>query len=181
MATIAITTDETMQGDLAMPLEQYLRTVFHPDREYVNGIAEERPVGEWDHGMLQFRLAALLMAKEPEWEIKVVGEVRLQIRPGRFRIPDIMVLRADGEKVDRYPTTAPLLCIEILSPEDRWRRLQSVVDDYCEMGVNSIWALDPETRMAYYCDRDGFHKTHELAVKGTQIRLRVTELFALLG
>lgn len=29
-----------------MPLEEYLRTMFHPDREYVDGVAEERPVGE---------------------------------------------------------------------------------------------------------------------------------------
>ena len=29
-----------------MRLEEYLRTMFHPDREYVDGVAEERIAGE---------------------------------------------------------------------------------------------------------------------------------------
>ena len=163
-----------------MPLEEYLRTMFHPDREYVDGVAEERIVGEWDHGRLQFGVATLFMAKAKDWQIIAVGEVRLQVKPNRFRIPDVMVLPADL-KVERYPKTAPLLCIEVLSPEDTWRRLQAVVNDYCEMGVKSVWALDPETRVAYNCDLDGFHKTDELVVPGTEIRFTAADVFAVLG
>ena len=179
MATASVMPEEQLERGIRMPLEEYLRTMFHPDREYVDGVAEERPVGEWDHGTLQFRLAALLMTKESEWKIKVVGEVRLQVKPNRFRVPDVMVMRA-GVKVDRYPTVAPLLCVEVLSPEDRWSRLQMAVNDYCEMGVASVWALDPETRLAFYCDADGFHKTDVLAVPGTDIRLTSAEIFAVL-
>jgi Uma2 family endonuclease len=91
-----------------------------------------------------------------------------------------MVLPA-GVSVDRYPKTAPLLCVEILSPEDTWRRLQAVVNDYCDMGANSIWALDPETRIAYNCDLDGFHKTDELTIRGTDIRFTSADLFSIPG
>ena len=163
-----------------MSVEEYLRTMFHPDREYVDGVAEERLVGEWDHGRLQLWLGSLLLAKQAEWKIQVVTECRLQIRANRFRIPDLMVVPG-GLTVERYPSTAPLLCIEVLSPEDTWRRLQAVVNDYCAMGVRSVWALDPETRVAYYCDLDGFHKTEELAVAGTEIQFTAAEVFAILG
>jgi Uma2 family endonuclease len=179
MATASVISEvQSVRGE-RMSLEDYLRTMFHPDRDYVDGVAEERVVGEWDHATLQFRLAALLMTKRSAWKIQVVGEARLQIRKGRFRIPDVMVLPA-GEKVHRYPTTAPLLCVEILSPKDIWGRVQAVVNDYCELGVPGIWALDPETRGAYYCDRSGFRKTDVLAVEGTPIRLTADEIFALL-
>ena len=29
-------------------MEEYLHTVYKPDRDYVNGELEEREVGEWD-------------------------------------------------------------------------------------------------------------------------------------
>ena len=180
MSTAPAMTDVSVERGTRMSVEEYLRTMFHPDREYVDGVAEERLVGEWDHGRLQFGLAAVLMSKASEWKIIAVGEVRLQVASNRFRIPDVMVFPA-GVSVTRYPKTAPLLCIEVLSPEDTWRRLQAVVNDYCAMGVPSVWALDPETRVAYYCDLDGFHKTDELAVAGTEIRFTSAEVFSVLG
>ncbi len=91
-----------------------------------------------------------------------------------------MVIGA-GQKIYRYPKTPPLVCIEVLSPEDTWRRLQAVVNDYCEMGAKSVWALDPETRVAYNCDLEGFHKIEEQVVPGTTIRITVAEVFSVLG
>ncbi len=48
-------------------------------------------------------------------------EQRLQAASTRVRIPDVcLVPITDSEEVIRKP---PLLCVEILSPDDRWRRL----------------------------------------------------------
>jgi Uma2 family endonuclease len=180
MSTAPAMPEVRFERGTRMPLEEYLRTMFHPDREYVDGVAEERPVGEWDHGRLQAWLVSLFMAKESTWAIEVVAEVRLQVRKERFRIPDVMVMRA-GETIHRFPKVAPLVCVEILSREDTWRRLQQVINDYSAMGCSNIWALDPHGRGAYYCDLDGFRKTDELAVSGTEIRFTAAELFAVLG
>lgn len=120
------------------------------------------------------------MSKESSWGIEVVTEVRLQVRKERFRIHDVVVMRA-GETIHRYPKVAPLICVEILSQEDTWRRLQQMIDDYSAMGCSNIWALDPKSRSAYYCNLDGFHKTDELAVPGTEIRFSTAEVFAVLG
>ena len=43
-----------------IPVEEYLRTTSDPDCEYVDGVIEERPVGEYDHATWQTILAAFL-------------------------------------------------------------------------------------------------------------------------
>jgi Uma2 family endonuclease len=171
--------EELFEAAIAMPLEQYLRTTFHPDRDYVDGFAEARAMGEYDHGKVQYMLLRLLGSRESEWKIDVVPECRLQIRPGRFRILDVMVLKTD-HAVHRYPTTAPLICIEVLSPEDTWARLRKVLDDYLSMGAENVWAFDPEAREAFRYGADGFRKMTELTVKGTPIHVNVAEVFSVL-
>jgi hypothetical protein len=36
-----------------IPIEEYLHTSYHPDREYVDGDIQERNLGEKDHSKLQ--------------------------------------------------------------------------------------------------------------------------------
>lgn len=165
----------------AVTLEQYLNTVYNPDCDYIDGHLQERNLGELDHARLQNRLLFLFTGQALYWHIEAFPELRLQVSSTNFRVPDVIVLRAD-HKVDRIAREAPLLCIEILSPEDTFQRLYSKVRDYLNMGVENIWAFDPETREAFLCDREGFHKvlTPDLKIAGTPICLTLTEIFPLL-
>jgi hypothetical protein len=45
---------------VAVPVEEYLSTAYHPDVDYIGGHLEERNVGEKEHGKLQFRITFLL-------------------------------------------------------------------------------------------------------------------------
>jgi len=92
-----------------------------------------------------------------------------------------MVLKP-GQRKTQIVREAPLLCIEVLSPEDRWNRLKAKVDDYLAMGVQHVWAFDPQTREAYLCDGSGFHKvsTADISIPGTAISLRLTDIFTVL-
>jgi Uma2 family endonuclease len=74
------------------------------------------------------------------------------------------------------------ICIEVLSPEDTWKRLREKFAGYLAMGVPHIWAFDPDTRMAHRFDTDGLHvvKEAELTVPGTDILVNVAEVFSLL-
>jgi Uma2 family endonuclease len=128
-------------------VEQYLATVYRPDCDYVNGQVLERNMGEWSHGSLQLRVGAYFLAHAKQWSIEVATEQRVQVRPDRFRIPDVcVVLGPPGEQILTKP---PFLCIEILSPEDRMSRVEERIDDFLAMGVPYVWLIDPATRRAF--------------------------------
>ncbi len=41
-----------------LPIEQYLRTSYSPDVDFVDGVIEERHLGEYEHGRLTGLLSA---------------------------------------------------------------------------------------------------------------------------
>jgi Uma2 family endonuclease len=77
----------------------------------------------------------------------VFTELRVQVNPTRFRVPDVCV--TVGEPTEEILALPPHLCIEILSPEDRMSRLEARIADYLEMGVGSVWVIDPVSRQTY--------------------------------
>ena len=142
-----------MQTQTLVSVNEYLSTSYSPDREYVDGVLLERNVGEYDHSRLQLMLALALQRLEKTIGINVVIEQRVQIRPTRFRVPDICVLRARPE--GGVVTEPPFLCVEILSPEDRMSQMQQRVDDYLAMGVANVWVIEPGTFRAYIYTSEG--------------------------
>jgi len=172
MATLPI--DETF-----VTVEEYLRTCYRPDCDYVDGRIEERNVGEFDHGYLQTLLAVLFTNHRDAWGVRAVTAVRTQTSGSRFRVPDLSVLRADAPK-EQILTHPPLIAIEILSPEDRLSRFQARIDDYLAFGVENIWILDPARRTAWTATKAGLQivQNGELSVPETPIRVVLSELFA---
>ena len=57
-----------------VPVEEYLRTTYHPDREYVDGQLVERHVGEYYHSILQS--AALSIELGARWRARRFGFTR---------------------------------------------------------------------------------------------------------
>jgi Uma2 family endonuclease len=160
-------------------VEEYLRTSYRPDCDYVDGRVEERNVGEFDHGYLQTLLAVLFTNNRDAWGVRAVTDVRTQVSRARFRVPDLSVLRADAPK-EQILTHPPLIAIEILSPEDRLSRFQARIDDYLAFGVENIWILDPERRAAWTATKAGLQivQNGELTVPETPIRVVLSDLFA---
>ena len=161
-----------------VPVEEYLKTVYEPDCEYIDGRVEERNLGEHDHGFLQILLGTLFTNHRVDWGVRAVTDVRTQVKPSHFRVPDVSVLRADAPK-EPIITHPQLIAIEILSPEDRWNRMQEKIDDYLAFGIEHIWIFDPETRKAWTADHAGVHPAQDvLAVPGTPIRVELSAMFA---
>ncbi len=123
-------------------IEEYLRSTYEPDAEYVDGIIEERPMGEDEHSAWQGALIGFFRASRREWNIRVRPELRTKTGERRYRIPDIAILDA---ALPREPiaTIPPLIAIEILSPEDRLSRLVVRLTDFEAMGVPAIYVIDP--------------------------------------
>jgi Uma2 family endonuclease len=168
-----------MAARTLISVEEYLATSYRPDCDYVDGEVVERNLGERDHAWLQTAVASYFFVRHRQWNITVLTEMRVQVKPRRFRIPDICVLLGDTE--ERILTKAPFLCIEILSPEDRLKRVQERIGDYLEMGVPYVWVLDPETRQAYTATpAEGLReiKTGTLRTENPTLEVPLDELFA---
>jgi Uma2 family endonuclease len=162
-----------------VPLEVYLTTSYSPDVDYVDGEIEERNVGETPHSSVQKFFIGIFLRHEKEWGVRVFPEDRIQISATRYRVADICVVRRSTglEKIIRTP---PLVCIEVLSAEDRMSRMQEKVEDYIRMGVDSVWVVDPRRRTVQFAERSvTLQPAGEfLEVAGTKIRVPVGEIFA---
>jgi Uma2 family endonuclease len=161
-------------------VDQYLHGVWEPDREYVNGEVLERNMGEKDHGSWQGALVRLLSAWRQSAHIQVIPELRMRTMPDRYRIPDVTVLDRNAPD-EQVITHAPLLCVEILSPEDRIGRIEDKIEEYFRMGVRAVWVIDPRRRIGYQCDgaslRD-WKAVDTLVVPGTIIALTMQTILA---
>ena len=162
-----------------IPVSEYLSTTYRPDCDYVDGELQERNVGERPHGILQYIIASVFNTNRRAWGIVAVPELRMRISVNRYRIPDVCVVRR-SDPADPVVQQAPLICVEILSPEDRLKRVQERVADYARMGVENIWVLDPLSRHAWVAKGDGSLTAveQEFSVAGTPIRIVLADVFA---
>jgi Uma2 family endonuclease len=128
--------------------EQYLRTSFEHDAEFVEGRIIERPVPTWEHACIQGFLIEELRIIGRRLGLFAVPEQRVQERPDRFRVPDVCVVadRPDGAFGRRIVTQPPYLCVEILSPEDTEVETLDKVREYLRFGVKWVWVIDPVSR-----------------------------------
>ena len=147
----------------------------------MDGEIVERNSGEFDHARLQFKLASYFFSREKLWNVQGVVEQRIRVSGSHVRICDLAILRVDAPR-EKVTETPPLICIEVLSPEDRLSRAQLVLADYLAMGVPNIWLIDPLRRSAHTFDAAGLHHADVtcLSVANTGIRLDLTEPFAAL-
>ena len=160
-------------------VREYLRTSWSPDREFVDGRIDERNLGEKEHSIIQRYFTFLFMLKRAEWKVEVFPELRTQTQSRRFRVPDVLVTRVD-DQFERYITRPPLIAIEILSPEDTLTAMRAKSVEYRQFGIDNIWIIDPEARIAYSYTEGGLEEVHtgELTVSGTPIRIELNEMFA---
>jgi Uma2 family endonuclease len=162
-----------------VPVEVYLATSYRPDCDYVDGEVLERNLGTFDHAFVQGLLVSLFFNHAAEWNCLAVPEQRVRIDADRYRIPDVCVIRK-SQRREQIVTQAPLICIEILSPEDRLMRLRERADDFLRIGAEHVWIIDPALRKAYVCSKTGFQEPENgiLEVSGSPIRVVLNELFA---
>ena len=166
-----------MGSAIAVPLEEYLTTSYEYDCEWVDGELRERAMPDEHHSAIQGFLLAYFWAMRLELGVRARAELRLRVAARRYRVPDLALLLASSP-FGGVPETPPLLCVEIVSPDDRMSEMQEKIADYVRMGVPSIWIVDPHKRTLFTADADGVHPVEVLALAGTTVRLTGAEIFA---
>ena len=126
-----------------VPLEVYLSSSYEPDAEYVDGVIEERPMGEDDHSAWQDAIAAWFRSQTKTAQIRVRPELRVQISATHFRVPDVALI---DRNLPQQPIAAhpPVAVFEVLSPEDSLRKLTVRCLEYERMGIQTILVIDPQ-------------------------------------
>jgi Uma2 family endonuclease len=114
----------------ALPVAEYLRTSYPDlDKEYRDGELVERSLPDYLHSKTQRLLIVLLSALDKTFPVFVCPELRLQVRPGLYRIPDVTVFYPK-EPQERVPAAPPFVAIEILSPDDRMADVRDKLAEY---------------------------------------------------
>jgi len=164
-----------MATSVQIPVKEYLHTSYRPDREYIDGEVRERNVGKYEHARIQSLLTIWFGTQEKSWNAMVLTEQRIQVSPFRVRIPDVaLVPRKPQPDVLVDP---PLLVIEILSPDDTYSDTQERATDYRNMGVETIWIIDPKTRSGRMCINDSWVASDRLELRNTPIYVDLKLLF----
>lgn len=167
-----------MPSRTLVSVDEYLRTSYDPDCDYVDGEIVERNVGELDHSDLQGEIITYFRARRRNRGVYAFPEQRVQVSPTRFRIPDVCVMHG-AKPTEQIFTTPPLIAIEILSKDDRMSEMQERIDDYLNFGVRYVWVVDPRTRRAWVYTKDGSHEAKDgmLRTENPEIELPLPEIF----
>ena len=114
--------------------------------------------------------------------------VLTELDPDSVRGPDVYAIRNDrlpnGVLPVGHMTVAPELCVEVMSPSDRWREIHSKVGELFQAGVLEVWVIDPARRRVHLYQSDdeptvldASDKLASLALAG--LEFGVQELFFL--
>jgi len=127
--------------------EGYLWLTDHGNRpvEFTDGFIEELPLPTSTHQALLSFLYVLFRAwVRPRGGIAAFSALRMRVREGKFREPDILLLRdrSDPRYQDRYWQGADLV-VEVVSPDHPERDLVEKRADYAEAGIPEYWIADP--------------------------------------
>ncbi len=159
-----------MAVETLISVEEYLRTSFSPDMEYVDGVLVEINVGDLIHSLVQSNLVYFLRLKYPK--VKVMPEVRSRTSKTRYRLPDVAVTLRMPE--GRFITEAPFIAIEILSEEDCVSLFIEKLKDYAAMGVPNIWVFDPRVKHMFVFHANSLQEIEGDTISTVEPRLELT-------
>ena len=129
--------------------EQYLWLTDHTNRliEFTDGYLEVLPSPTDHHQSVLGSLLQIFSAfVKPRGGKVLFAPLRLRIRPGKFREPDLLLLRdaKDPRRENRFWRGADLV-LEVVSPDKPERDLVTKRGDYAEAGIPEYWIVNPQT------------------------------------
>jgi Uma2 family endonuclease len=131
-----------------MTVEQYLRTSFEVEPDYLDGELVERYVGSLPHARAKGRMLELLCdLKGFSWH--AYPSVTLIMSPTRCRVADLAVFAEEPSPGKRYPDEPGELAIEVVEQEDRFAEMMQRLTEYKVWGFKNVWLVDPWTHKLF--------------------------------
>ncbi|MBV8846537.1 MAG: Uma2 family endonuclease [Bryobacterales bacterium] len=156
-------------------VEDYLARTEKPNAEYEDGVIYPKPMRTFSHSELEYTTTHLLR----EQGVIALPELTMRVStsPMKFLVPDVAVVRRiEGD----YLTEPAILCVEILSPEQRLGEMLAKCELYHAWGVPYCWVIDPGKRSAWEYHKNG--EPVKLAPNGTlragELSVPLSSLFA---
>ena len=141
---------------------QYLRLTNQTNHliEFTDGVIEVLSMPTDKHQMiLRFVLLALMRFVEPLGGRVLFAPLRVQVRAGKYREPDILLVldAQDPRRQDEFWLGADLV-VEIVSPDSPKRDTEEKPRDYAEAGIPEYWIVNPldETITVLTLDGDAY-------------------------
>lgn len=170
--------------------EQYLKLTDQTNHliEFTDGVIEVLPMPTDRHQVIVAWLYELLLLFiRPRGGKVLFAPLRVQIRPGKQREPDLLLVRNanDPRRQNQYWLGADLV-VEVISPDNPQRDTVEKVADYAEAGIAEYWIVNPldETVTVYTLVDDVYfiHGTFRRDQEATsplfeQLIVSVTSLF----
>ena len=162
--------------------EAYLWLTDHGRRliEFTDGRIEELPMPTYTHqAVLAFLYRLFHDYLRPRGGVVVFSGLRMRIREGKFREPDLLMLcgRSDPRNQDRYWLGADLVA-EVVSPDDPDRDLVEKRADYAEAAIPEYWIVDPRDETITVLTLDGeAYVEHGAYARGSQATSRLIDGF----
>ncbi len=129
--------------------EQYLKLTNQTNHliEFSDGELEVLPMPTRRHQIILLLLYELFKAMvNSHGGIVLVAPLRVQVRPGKFREPDVlMLLQADDPRNQDAFWFGADLVVEIVSPDRPARDIEEKRRDYAEAGIPEYWIVNPLT------------------------------------
>ena len=113
--------------------------------EFTDGAVELLPVPTVEHqAILSFLNDVFNAYLEPHRGFVLFAGLRVRIREGKFREPDLAALRSrsDPQNEPRYWRGADVVA-QVVSADDPARDLVDKPADYAEAGIPEYWIVDP--------------------------------------
>jgi Uma2 family endonuclease len=136
----------TYENSLTMPENRF--------EEIVHGESRIMPPPNPKHVDLIDELLNILLSQIDTRDYRVTasgGGLGIERVPLTYRVPDLMVFRAEAYRrgraqtdgTDPYIWTVPELIVECLSPSNRKGSIRELLAGYARIAVPEVWLLDP--------------------------------------
>ena len=154
---------------------QYLQWTEYSRRliEFTDGRPDVLPMPTDRHQVIvRCLLLALLPHVLPLGGTVLFAPLRLRIREGKFREPDLLlVLDANDPRRGNAFWTGADLVVEVVSPDDRARDTRDKRLDYAEARIPEYWIVDPANETVTVLALAGSaYREHGVFRRGQEVR-----------